>query len=99
MRPTLTRFQRIAVLIVAGLAVLQLDIASARAIDIRDPGGCDEEIQCEASFSTTCAPLPTVGAGLILPLVYLSEVLPAELVGKVPAGKLSDIWRPPRLVA
>ncbi len=96
MRPAPTRFRRFIMLIVAGLAVLQLDIASARSVDRGDAGGCDEAIQCDATFCTTCAPLPTTGTSLIVPLVYLSEILPAELVGKLPKGKLTDIWRPPR---
>ena len=91
MRPVSTRFRSFATRMVAGLAVLQLGSASAYAVERADPDGCDEAVQCNVAFYASCAPLPAGGTSLIMPLVYLSEVHAAELVGKLPKGKLPDI--------
>ena len=95
----LSKFHRVVMLLVAGLTTLYLGTASAQAARLcYMTVDCDVTMLCYVAPSAAVVPLPTAGASFKMPLRYLAEVLPTELIEMIPKGTMPDIWRPPRLV-
>ena len=95
----LSKFRRVVMLLVAGLTTLHLGIASARAARLcYMTADCDVTMLCYVAPSAAAAPLSAAGVSFKMPLRYLAEVLPTELIEMFPKGTMPDIWRPPRLV-
>ena len=94
----LSKFYRVVMLLVAGLTTLHVGTASAQAARLcYMTADCDVTMLCYVAPHAAAVPLPAAGVSFKMPLRYLAEVLPTELVDMVPKGTMSDIWRPPRL--
>ena len=94
----LSKFHHVVMLLVAGLTTLHLGTASAQAARLcYMTADFDVTMLCYVAPHATAVPLPAAGVSFKMPLRYLAEVLPTELVDMVPKGTMSDIWRPPRL--
>ena len=94
----LSKFHRVVMLLIAGLTTLHLGTASAQAARLcYMTADCDVTMLCYVAPYATAVPLPAAGVSFKMPLRYLAEVLPTELVDMIPKGTMRDIWRPPRL--
>ena len=94
----LPKFHRVVMLLVAGLTTLHLGTASAQEARLcYMTADCDVTMLCYVAPYTTAVPLPAAEVSFKMPLRYVAEVLPTELIDLIPKGTMPDIWRPPRL--